>query len=452
MTATRSLSAALQHVNRTLRTEEAAALPDAELVGRFVERRDEAAFAALVRRYGLLVFGVCRRVLRHEQDAEDAFQATFLVFARDAATVQRAGAVGNWLYGVAHNVARKARANRHRRDLKELAAARAKPHETRPAEPDDTPELIDRELGAMPDKYRAPIVLCDLLGLTTQQAAAEVGCPPKTLGTRLLRARALLAQRLTRRGIALSAAALAALAPPASAAVPPRWLDSTTQAATGSATVGPTVAALTSGVSTAMTVSSLKFAVLACGLLLVGAFAAAPVIHHLHAAHAPRASRSASAGGAPRDREAPRPPIDLRGVHDLFIGMVSWVHPVALVVPTEDKTAANAKPPAGVWTKKDGEMRLEFGKSELKVSPHGKDDVILILCEYTEKDGVVRAKVSGFEGKEEAKKAIAAKLPVGTEFSFKWKANKGTATLDDAKCEKFDGLKSHLEGEFEEKK
>ena len=118
MTATRSLSATLQHLNRTLRADEAAQLPDAELVGRFVEQRDEAAFTALVRRYGVLVFGVCRRVLRHEQDAEDAFQATFLVFARDAASVQRAGAVGNWLYGVAHNVARTARGNRHRRKRK----------------------------------------------------------------------------------------------------------------------------------------------------------------------------------------------------------------------------------------------------------------------------------------------------------------------------------------------
>src|SRR6478735_5784744 len=119
MTATRSLSASLRHLNRVLLADEAAALPDSELVGRFVERRDEVAFAALVRRYGVLVFGVCRRVLRHEQDAEDAFQATFLVFARDAARVQRAGAVGNWLYGVAHNVARKARTARQRRTVKE---------------------------------------------------------------------------------------------------------------------------------------------------------------------------------------------------------------------------------------------------------------------------------------------------------------------------------------------
>ena len=120
---TRSLSASLQHLSRTL-LDDTATAPDAELVGRFVARRDPAAFTALVRRYGGVVFGVCRRVLRHEQDAEDAFQATFLVFARDAARVQRAGAVGNWLYGVAHNVARKARTARLTRGASQRKSTR----------------------------------------------------------------------------------------------------------------------------------------------------------------------------------------------------------------------------------------------------------------------------------------------------------------------------------------
>src|SRR5207302_8280058 len=115
MTATRSLSASLQHFGGALLAADAGC-PDAELVRRFAERRDESAFAALVHRHGATVFGVCRRVLGHEQDAEDAFQATFLVLARNAGSVRRAGAVGSWLYGVACNVARKARASRHRRD------------------------------------------------------------------------------------------------------------------------------------------------------------------------------------------------------------------------------------------------------------------------------------------------------------------------------------------------
>src|SRR5262249_10113578 len=158
--------------------------PDAELVRRFAERRDESAFAALVRRHGAAVFGVCRRVLRHEQDAEDAFQAAFLVLARKAASVRRTGAVGNWLYGVAYNVARKAKAARCRRELKEREAAARQRLEVAGSAPDDWREVLDAELYALPEKYRAPIVLCDLMGLTTAAAAAEIGCPAKTLGTR----------------------------------------------------------------------------------------------------------------------------------------------------------------------------------------------------------------------------------------------------------------------------
>src|SRR5262245_54821852 len=210
MAAMRSLSASLQDLARRLRAADAAGTADAELVRRFADERDEGAFTALVQRYGTVVLGVCRRVLRHEQDAEDAFQATFLVLARNAGSLQRAGAVGNWLYGVAHNVARKARATRHRREVKEReAAARPRP-DTPPDAWDDLREILDGELHALPAKYRTPIVLCDLRGLTTNEAAAEAGCPPKTLGTRLSRGRSLLARRLTRRGVALPTGLLSA--------------------------------------------------------------------------------------------------------------------------------------------------------------------------------------------------------------------------------------------------
>ena len=95
-------------------------------------------------------------------------------------------------------------------------------------------------------------------------------------------------------------------------------------------------------------------------------------------------------------------------------------------------------------------MKLTFEKDGLKISPHGKDDVILIVCEYVrDKDGLVKAKITGHEGAKKA--AIAEKLPVGTEFTFKWKADKGTATLDEVKGEKAEALKSHLEGKYEQK-
>src|SRR5687768_6096225 len=142
MSATRSLSSTLQHVGRTLRAEEFAETGDAELVARFARDRDEAAFTALVRRHGGLVLGVCQRVLRHHQDAEDAFQATFLVFVRKADRVGRAGAVGNWLYGVAFNVARKAKAMRQKREARERAAAqRAQADQQHPV--DDLREILD---------------------------------------------------------------------------------------------------------------------------------------------------------------------------------------------------------------------------------------------------------------------------------------------------------------------
>src|SRR5262245_51228213 len=276
MTVMRSFSTSLQHLGRILLAGDVAGLSDAELVGRFAATRDEAAFTALVRRYGMVVFGVCRRVLRHEQDAEDAFQATFLVLARNAASVRRSGAVGNWLYGVAYNVARKAKALRRRREIKEREAAARQRPDVLPGAMNDWQEVLDGELQALPDKYRTAIVLCDLMGLTTAEAAAQVGCPPKTLGTRLSRGRSLLAARLTRRGVGIVAGALAAaLAPSATAAVPPRLVGSTVPAAIGfaagsSSAVSPAVAALTQGVTNVMLPKTLKSVVLlACGVLVL---------------------------------------------------------------------------------------------------------------------------------------------------------------------------------------
>jgi hypothetical protein len=109
---------------------------------------------------------------------------------------------------------------------------------------------------------------------------------------------------------------------------------------------------------------------------------------------------------------------------------------------------------SGTWVKKDGEPKIEFAdKGVLKIAPHGDSAVIAIVCDYTvEKEGLVKAKVTEFEGKEKAKKHVAEKLPVGTEFSFKWKVKDGTAKLDDLKCEKVEQLKSHLEGEYFQKK
>ncbi|HKB00774.1 MAG TPA: sigma-70 family RNA polymerase sigma factor [Gemmataceae bacterium] len=178
---------------------------DAELLHRFALRDDHTAFAALVRRHGPMVFGVCRRVLRDPHDAEEAFQVTFLVLVRKAGVLRQPDRLGNWLYGVANRVARKAKVSAARRNCHEQAAAGA--GWVAPARPADGPELralLDEEMVALPEKYRAPLVLCYLEGLTNEDAARRLGWAPGSMSYRLARGRELLRRRLTRRGLYLA--------------------------------------------------------------------------------------------------------------------------------------------------------------------------------------------------------------------------------------------------------
>src|SRR5262249_17716229 len=219
------VSRVIQHLRGALLAREDGCLTDGQLLECFVTRREEAAFEALVRRLGPMVLGVCRRVLRNHHDAEDAFQATFLVLVRKAASVVPREQVGNWLYGVACQTARKARALAERRRAREKQLAH--PPEPTAVEPAEAPwaELrpaLDQHLSHLPDRYRAPIILCDLEGASYRDAAQQLGCPEGTLAARLSRGRALLAKRLARHGTVLSGGALAALLAQhaASAAVP----------------------------------------------------------------------------------------------------------------------------------------------------------------------------------------------------------------------------------------
>ena len=180
---------------------------DAELMARFIADHDADAFALLVRRHGPMVHGVCRRVLRAHADADDAFQATFLVLARRAASVRPRSLLANWLYGVASRTALAARRAAAVRRLKEQTAAGMRVEAPAgEAPPDELREVVDRELSALPDAYRAAVVLCDLEGMSRRDAAARLGWPEGTLSGRLARARSLLASRLSRRGLALPAA------------------------------------------------------------------------------------------------------------------------------------------------------------------------------------------------------------------------------------------------------
>src|SRR5262245_13931099 len=243
------LTAALHHVRRAALSHDSPERGDADLLEAFLTEHEEVAFEALVRRHGPMVLGVCRRILGNEADAEDAFQATFLVLARKAGSVRPRGMVGNWLYGVAHNTARNAKAMNLRRRKKERECATR----TWAAAPQEAwaelAVLLDQELPALPDKYRTPIVLCDLEGQTIREAAGQLGWPQGTVATRLTRGRALLAERLARCGLSLSGGALAvALAQgSASAGVPAALVVSTVHAAT-SVAPGPLTGAISAGV------------------------------------------------------------------------------------------------------------------------------------------------------------------------------------------------------------
>lgn len=244
---------------------QADATPDAELLGRFVDGCDGEAFALLVRRHGPMVHGVCRRILRNHADADDAFQATFLVLVRRARAVRPRALLGNWLYGVAYRTALEARRAAAVRRVRERSAAEMRT--TSPATDSPLPDMretLDQELEALPDVYRAAVILCDLEGLSRKDAALRLGWSEGTLSGRLSRARSLLAGRLSRRGLALPLGGISVLNATATAGVPSMLLESTTRigilvAAGEAVAVAPaSVAALTEGVMKAMLLTKLK--------------------------------------------------------------------------------------------------------------------------------------------------------------------------------------------------
>jgi RNA polymerase sigma factor (sigma-70 family) len=245
---------------------------DNRLLDAFVAERSEPAFASLVERHGPMVLAVCSRVLRNHHDAEDAFQATFLILARRAGDVNPRGAVGAWLYGVAYRVAIKARALRSRRLVREQPLG----DEPVPAAESPEPglaEAIDRALGSLPVAYRAAVVACDLEGLSRAEAAVRLGWKEGTLSGRLARARELLAHRLRRAGVTLPAGGLPMVIGTGDL-VAADLATETVRLAVGSSGknlisgVSAPVAALTEGVVRGMVASKLKTMVVA-GLLVV---------------------------------------------------------------------------------------------------------------------------------------------------------------------------------------
>jgi RNA polymerase sigma factor (sigma-70 family) len=238
---------------------------DAHLLHRFAVHRDEAAFEVLLWRHGPMVLGVGQRLLGNLHDAEDVLQATFLALVRQAPTIGRREALGAWLHKVAYRTALRARSQRHQRKTKPLTDAPAFESSISGSE-HEALVLLDEELQRLPAKYRTPLVLSYLQGLSNREIAAELGCPIGTVFTRLARGRDMIRKRLQRRGITITAAALtAALAESAPAAtLSTELVRSTVQAAlafaagSGAAAVSPQVAALTEGVLKMMWLGKVK--------------------------------------------------------------------------------------------------------------------------------------------------------------------------------------------------
>jgi RNA polymerase sigma-70 factor (ECF subfamily) len=272
------------HVRRMVGRGPDDAQTDRHLLRRFAVHREPGAFEALLRRHGPMVLGVCRRVLPDVHDADDAFQATFLVLMAKAGAIRSPELLANWLYGVAYRTALRARANAAKRKVHErqagiMATAARNPEGVWT----DLRPLLDQELSRLPEKYRVPVVLCYLEGKTNEEAGRELGWPKGTVSGRLARARDLLRTRLARRGVALPTGLLAVvLAENALAAPVPAPLFIATVKAALLGAVGPAAAAgamsapaaaLAEGVLKTMFVTKLNVAaalVLAVGVVATG--------------------------------------------------------------------------------------------------------------------------------------------------------------------------------------
>jgi RNA polymerase sigma factor (sigma-70 family) len=282
---------------------------DGELLEAFRARADQAAFATLVRRHGPMVLGVGRRVLGREQDAEDVYQATFLLLARKAGSLHTREAVSGWLHAVALRLAARARTRAACRSRHERRAGALRPTTAPPqAAWDELQEVLDAALQQVPAKYRRPLVLCYLEGKSHEEAARELGCPAGTLSSWLLRGRKLLRARLVRRGLTLSAGALATalLAGGARAAVPPALADGAIRAALH---VGPApttaAAALARGVLGTLGAPLRRLTV--CLALSVGVAVLTCAL-----ASAPGPSVPPAAGATPQKKQPP-PPLPKEG-------------------------------------------------------------------------------------------------------------------------------------------
>ena len=368
--ATGTLDGVIRHLRRVVLLRDGGGLTDGQLLEQYLAKRDEAAFEALVRRHGPMVLGVCRRVLHHAHDAEDAFQATFLVLVRKAASVAPRELVGHWLYGVAYRTALKAKALSARRHAKERQVRDMSRQEALEEDTwQDLQPLLDQELNRLPEKYQVPLVLCYLQGKCKREVARQLGLPEGTVSSRLARAREMLRQRLAGRGLALTVGSLAAALSQgaASAAVPAPLVGSTVQAATlfaagkaaAAGIVSAKVVTITEGVLKAMFVTKLKIATAV--LLTLGVLGSGVgVLTHRALAEPPKKEATANPktekevppNANPEKEQKPAPEV-------------------------EKKPSQEVEKPAGPQRKKPGTVgkldAVDVGKNTITMTVTGKD-------------------------------------------------------------------------------
>lgn len=341
------LRSVINQLRRLIGRDSGCTLTDAQLIEDFVVRRDEASFEVLVWRHGTMVLNLCQRVLRDSHEAEDAFQATFLVFARKAGSIGKSEAVGCWLYKVAYRVALRVRARAARRNGQEEPVAELPGRESMDeVEWRDLRPVLDEEIDRLPEKYRAPFVLCYLEGQTNEEAAAQLGCPKGTILSRLSRGRERLRARLARRGLALSAAGLGTVLSQSAAAAPAALVNATVEAAipfaAGQAAVGlvsASVAALTEGVLQAMFLTKVKFA--AAALLTLAVLApGAGLVTHMALAERPAAEPRKPAVERGGERRPAAPEEKLTSFAGKVVALAADGKTVTLEIATRDRGAA----------------------------------------------------------------------------------------------------------------
>jgi RNA polymerase sigma factor (sigma-70 family) len=366
---------------------------DARLLERYAQQRDETAFAELVQRHGTLVHGVCRRVLHHEQDAEDAFQATFLVLARKAGSIRKREALGSWLYEVAYHIALRARADAaRRRTREEEAGVMARADCTTAEGPNELQPILDEELHRLPEPDRRLLVLCYLQGKTHQHVAHELGWPPGSLSRRMSHALEMLRERLRRRGVLLAVGALAAAltAEATAAATPAALLASTIQAAlifatgkvAGTATTSAQAVRLAEGALHAMFVTKLKL-----GLALVLTFvvvAGAGVLAYQTLSAGPAPAEPPAAPPAQAENPAnldlfgdPLPPGALARLGTVRFRLGGWGESVTFTQDGKELVTAGLGSYPRLWDGATGRELRQFGQPPLSsarcatVSPDG---------------------------------------------------------------------------------